>query len=110
MTVEEQEAGLTLWANEVAEELDRIERPELATIFRALARRDAEPVRDAVRLFPPTMLDGLREMVELEREERREAGEERSVEILDWLVDLVAEAQERGTTVDLEPDEAGKIH
>lgn len=110
MTREEQEAALTLWANGVAEELDAKERPELASVFRALARRNADAVRDAVSLFPPTILEALREMVELERQDRRAADEERSVEILDWLVDLVTEVQDRHATIDLDPGRVGPIH
>jgi hypothetical protein len=109
MTSEEQEAALTLWANGVAEELDEKARPELAQVFRALARRDADAVRDAVSLFPPHMLSALREMVELEYEDRYAAGEDRSAEILAWLIDLVAEAQDRHATVDIDPSEAGPI-
>ena len=109
MTREEQEAALTRWANGVAEELDEREQPELADVFRALARRDADAVREAVSLFPPVILEALREMVELEREDRRVAEQERGVEILDWLVDLVAETQDRHATVDLDPGAAGPI-
>ena len=109
MTREEQEAALTLWANGVAEELDDKEQPELADVFRAFARRDAEGVREAVGLFPPTILEALREMVELEREDRRAAMQERSVEMLDWLVDLVVEIQDLHATVDLDPSEVGPI-
>ena len=64
MNAEEQEADLTLWANGVAEVLDGKERPELAAVFRALARRDAEAVRQAMEVFPPTMLEALAEKSE----------------------------------------------
>jgi len=109
MTREEQEAALTLWANGVAEELDDKERPELASVFRALARRDADAAREAVSLFPPVMLTALREMLELEREDRNAAEQERSVEILDWLIDLVIETEDLHATVDLDPSEVGPI-
>lgn len=108
-TREEQEAVLTLWANGVAEELDTREQPELAAVFRAFARRDADGVREAVSLFPPTILDALREMVELERKDRLEAEQPRAVEMLDWLVDLVIETHERHATVDLDPSVVGPI-
>ena len=109
MNTEEQEARLTLWANGVAEEFDGMDRPELAAVFRALARRDADAVREAVGVFSPTMLEALREMVELEQRDRVEAGEERSVEILDWLARLVAEIQDEHRTIDLEPGAAGPV-
>ena len=109
MTNEEQEAALTRWANGVAEELDSKERPELADVFRALARRDADGVREALSLFTPVTLTGLREMLELEREDRRAAEQERAVEILDWLLDLVIETEERHATVDLDPEEVGPV-
>jgi len=109
MKPEEQEARLTLWANEVAEEFDGMDRPELAAVLRALARRDAEAVREAVGFFPPTMLEALREMVGLEQRDREEAGEERSVEILDWLTRLVSEVQDEHRTIDLEPGAGGQV-
>ena len=109
MKTEEQEADLTLWANEVAEALDEKGRPELAAVFRAFARRDSEAVREAVELFPPTMLDGLREMVELEQKDRVEAGEDRSVEMLDWLARLVVQVQDEHRTIDLGPGDVGPV-
>lgn len=109
MTREEQEAALTLWANEVAEELDTKERPELAQVMRALARRDADALREAVSLFSPSMLSALRETVELEREDRDAAGEERCIEILDWVIDLVAEEQDRHAGMDFDPSEVGPV-
>lgn len=108
-TREEQEAALTLWANEVAEELDGKERPELAAVFRALARRDADAVRESVSLFPPAMLEALREMLELESQDRHAAGQDRCVEILDWLTDLVIEKERLHDTVDLDPGQVGPI-
>ncbi len=109
MKPEEQEANLTLWADGVAGLLEERERPELAVVFRAFARRDPDAVRAAVGVFTPTMLEALAEMVELERQDRAEAGEERSVEILDWLARLVAQVHDEYRTVDLEPGEAGPI-
>ncbi len=107
MRPEEQEADLTLWANGVAELLDGKERPELAAVFRAFARRDAEAVREAVGVFSPAMLDALAEMVELEQRDRAEAGQDRSVEMLDWLGRLVVRARDEHLTIDAEPgDEA----
>lgn len=101
MNREEQEADLTLWANGVAEELDRKERPELSAVFRALARRDAEAVRRAVEVYAPAMLAALEEMVGLERRDREEAGQNRAVEILDWLERLLKEVEAGGPAADL---------
>jgi hypothetical protein len=109
MNTEEQEADLTLWANGVAEALDEKGRPELAAVFRALARRDAEALREAVEVFPPAMLEALREMVELEQRDRTEAGQERSVEILDWLTRLILQVQNEHRTIDLWPGDAGPV-
>lgn len=109
MNSEQQEADLTLWANGVAGALDEKERPELAAVFRALARRDAEAVRKAMEVFPPAMLAALAEMIELEQRDRAEAGQERAVEILDWLADLVEQVHGEYRTVDLDPDAAGPI-
>lgn len=109
MNTQEQEADLTLWANGVAEVLDGKARPELAAVFRALARRDAEAVSEAIHLFPPAMLEALAEMVDLERQDRAEAGQERAVEILDWLATLVEQMRDRHATIDLEPGEAGPV-
>jgi hypothetical protein len=109
MNAEQQEAELTLWANGVAEALDRKERPELAAVFRALARRDADGVREAIEVFPPVMLEALSEMVELEQRDRAAAGQERAVEILDWLANLVQQVFDRHGTIDLDPGEAGPV-
>ncbi len=109
MKPEEQEADLTLWANGVAELLDDKARPELAVVFRAFARRDADAVREAVGFFPPAMLEALAEMVALEQRDRAEAGEERSVELLDWLARLVEQVQDEYRTIDLEPGDAGPV-
>ena len=109
MKPEEQEADLTLWANGVAELLDEKERPELAVVFRAFARRDAEALREAVGVFSPEMLEALLEMVGLEQRDRTEAGEGRSVEILDWLARLVVQVQGEYRTIDLEPGDAGPV-
>jgi hypothetical protein len=109
MKPEEQEADLTLWANGVAEALDEKERPELAAVFRAFARRDAEAVREAVGVFSPAMLDALAEMVELEQRDRVEADQERSVEILDWLVRLVRQARDAHLMIDLEPGDDAPV-
>jgi len=109
MNREEQEADVTFWANGVAEALDEKERPELAAVFRALARRDAVAVRAAVEVFPPAMLEAVVEMVELEQQDRATAGEERSVEILEWLRRLVAKVEDEHRTVDLAPRDAGPV-
>ena len=109
MKPEEQEADLTLWANGVAGALDEKERPELAAVFRALARRDAGALREAVGVFSPEMLEALLEMVGLEQRDRTEAGEERSVEILEWLTRLVVQVQDEHQTIDLEPGDAGPV-
>ena len=109
MNTEEQEADLTLWANGVAEVLDGKERPELAVVFRALARRDAQALRQAMEVFPPTMLEALAEMIELEQRDRAEAGQERAVEILDWLGDLVEQVRDEYRTIDLDPDYTGPV-
>lgn len=109
MRPEEQEADLTLWANGVAEALDEKERPELAAVFRALARRDAQALRQAMELFPPTMLEALAEMVGLEQQDRAEARQERAVEILDWLADLVEQVHDEYRTIDLDPDAVGPV-
>lgn len=109
MKPEEQEANLTLWADGVARLLEERERPELAVVFRAFARRDPDAVRAAVGMFAPAMLEALAEMVELERQDRVKAGEERSVEMLDWLARLVAQVHDEYRTIDLEPGEAGPI-
>jgi hypothetical protein len=101
MNREEQEIDLTRWANGVAEELDRKHRPELSAVFRGLARRDAEAVRRAIEVFTPAMLQALEEMVKLEGSDRTEAGQDRAVEILDWLEGLIEETEEAGLTVDL---------
>jgi hypothetical protein len=55
------------------------------------------------------MLEALREMVGLEQRDREEAGEERSVEILDWLTRLVSEVQDEHRTIDLEPGGGGPV-
>ena len=109
MDAEQQEADLTLWANGVAEVLDEKERPELAAVFRALARRDAEAVRQAMEVFPPTMLEALAEMIQLEQQDRVAAGQERAVEILDWLAGLVEQVHDEHRTIDLDPDHAGPV-
>lgn len=109
MNDEEQEADLTLWASGVADVLDGKERPELAAVFRALARRNADAVRGAIGVFPPAMLEALEEMVQLEQEDRAGAGQERAVEILDWLVDLIERVREEHRTIDLEPGGAGPV-
>jgi len=109
MKPEEQEADLTLWANGVAGVLDDRERPELAVVFRAFARRDANAVREALEVFSPAMLEALTEMVELEQRDRAEAGEERSVEILDWLARLVEQIRDEHRTIDLYPDDGGPV-
>ncbi|MCL7961176.1 MAG: hypothetical protein M8861_13370 [marine benthic group bacterium] len=109
MKPEEQEADLTLWANGVAEALDEKERPELAAVFRAFARRDAEAVREAVGVFSPAMLDALDEMVELERLDRAEAGQDRSAELLEWLVRLVGQARDAHLMIDVEPGEDAPV-
>ncbi len=109
MNTKQQEADLTLWANGVAELLDDKARPELAVVFRAFARRDADAVREAVGFFPPAMLEALAEMVALEQRDRAEAGEERSVELLDWLARLVEQVQDEYRTIDLEPGDAGPV-
>jgi len=109
MNREQQEADLTAWANGVAEELDRKERPELSAVFRALARRDEGAVRAAVEVYTPAMLAALGEMVELERRDREEAEEERAVEILDWLENLIDRiGLERGEA-DMGTDTAGPV-
>jgi hypothetical protein len=105
MNREQQEVDLTRWANGVAEELDRKHRPELSAVFRALARRDAEAVRQAVEVYTPAMLRALEEMLKLEQSDRAEAGQDRAVEILAWLGGLIEEAEEAGLTADLPPDE-----
>jgi hypothetical protein len=109
MNPEEQEAGLTLWANGVAEEFDGMERPELAAVFRALARRDTEAAREALGVFSPAMLEAVREMVQLEQADRAAADEERFVEILAWLLALVDEVEEGQRLFGFEPDEDGPI-
>jgi len=55
------------------------------------------------------MLEAVLEMVELERRDRTEAGQERSVEILDWLAHLVLQVQAEHRTIDLEPGDAGPV-
>ncbi len=109
MRPEEQEADLTLWANGVAEALDEKERPELAAVFRAFARRDAAAVGEAVGVFSPAMLDALAEMVELERRDRAGADQDRSVEILEWLGRLVGQTRDAHLTIDLEPGDDAPV-
>lgn len=109
MRPEEQEADLTLWANGVAEALDEKERPELAAVFRAFARRDEEAIREAIGVFSPGMLEALGEMVELEQRDRTEAGQNRSVEILEWLGRLVGQTRDAHLTIDLEPGDDAPV-
>lgn len=109
MKPEEQEAELTLWANGVAEALDERQRPELAEVFRAFARRDAAAVCDAVEVFSPAMLDALAEMVGLERRDRMEADQERSVELLDWLSHLLVQARDEHLEIDVEPGDDAPV-
>ena len=109
MRPEEQEADLTLWANGVAEALDEKERPELAAVFRAFARRDAAAVGEAVGVFSPAMLAALAEMVELERRDRAEAGQHRSVEMLEWLARLVGQVRDEHLTIDVEPGDDAPV-
>jgi hypothetical protein len=108
MNRDEQEADLKLWANGVAEALDEKERPELAAVFRALARLDEQSLRDAVGVFSPGMLEALLEMVELEQRDRSEVGQERAVEILDWLARLVSQARDDQGVI-LEPGDPGPV-
>jgi len=108
MKVEDQEADLTLWADGVALELDRKDRPELAAVFRALARRDADAIEEALDLFARPMLDALAEMIHLERRDRSRAGQERAVEILSWLAFMVEEAEDRRGP-DLGPKSVGPV-
>jgi hypothetical protein len=109
MRPEEQEADLTLWADGVARALDEKERPELAAVFRAFARRDGVAVQEAIGLFSRAMLEALVEMVELEQRDREKAGEERSVEILDWLARLVGQVRDEHLTIELEPGDTGPV-
>jgi hypothetical protein len=109
MNRDEQEVDLTLWANGVAEALDEKERPELAAVFRAFARRDTAAVDEAVGVFSPAMLDALAEMVELERRDRAEAGQDRSVEMLEWLGRRVGQARDEHLTIDLEPGDDAPV-
>lgn len=109
MNREDQEADVTLWADGVAKLLDDRERPELAAVFRAFARRNAAGVREAVEVFSPAMLEALAEMVELEKRDREKAGEERSVEMLDWLARLVEQVRDEHGTMDVGPGDAGPV-
>lgn len=95
MSVERQEADLTEWADGVAAELENKERPELAAIFRALARRDAEAVRLALDVLATPMLEAVAEMLEEERRERVRSGQERAAHALAWAIGLVHEVEDR---------------
>ena len=94
MSVERQEADLTLWADGVAAELEHKERPELAAIFRALARRDGEAIRLALDVLAGPMLEAVAEMIDEERRDRARAGQERVARILAWAIALVREAED----------------
>ncbi len=91
----EQEAELAMWADGVAEVLDGKDLPELAILFRALARRDGVIVDEALELLSIVALEGLIDTLADEIEDRREAGESRAAEILEELLERTLEAHDR---------------
>jgi hypothetical protein len=101
----DQEAELTLWADGLAAVLDRKGLPELAILFRALARRDGVVVDESLALFPAATLEGLIETLADEIEERRESGEDRSAEILEELLERALDAHDHAPLDDLDWDE-----
>lgn len=101
----DQEAELTLWADGVAAVLDRKGLPGLAILFRALARRDGVEVDEALDLHPASTLGGLIETLADEIEYRREAGEDRSAEILEELLERALDAHDRAPIEEYGPDE-----
>lgn len=97
MTRRQEEAAVTAWADDVAGVLDAKGRPELAQLFRSLARRDMEAIGEAIDLYPPAVLEALLETLDQERRERQAAGEEYFAEVLTELIALVEDERvERG--------------
>jgi hypothetical protein len=101
----EQEAELTLWADGVAEVLDRKGLPELAILFRALARRDGVVVDETLALFSAVTLEGLIDTLSDEIEDRRETGEDRAAEILEEVLERALDAHDRAPLDDADWDE-----
>ncbi len=90
----DQEATLTRWADDVAASLDDRGLPEVALLFRALARRDGKTVDEALGLYGAPTLEGLVETLLDEIDERREAAEDRFAEILEEVVERALDALE----------------
>jgi hypothetical protein len=101
----EQEAELTLWADRVAEVLDGRDLPELAILFRALARRDGVVVDEALALYSAVTLEGLIDTLADEIDDRRDAGESRAAEILEELLERALDAHDRAPLDDADWDE-----
>lgn len=101
----EQEAELTLWADGVAEVLDGKGLPELALLFRALARRDGVIVDEALELYSTGTLEGLIDTLADEIEDRREAGETRAAEILEELLERALEAHDAAPLDEIDWDD-----
>ncbi len=106
----DEETELTLWANGVADVLDGKERPELAVLFRALARGDVDLIQETVDLYTLPVLDGLWETLDEERSERRGQGQVRFSEILDEVLTIVDEARSRRLLEDVDWDEEDTLH
>jgi len=100
-----QETDLTLWADSVARNLDEEGHADLATIFRALVRRDGEGVQEALDQLDFGALDGLIETLGVEIDERLEEGEERFAEILDEVLEFAVDALEQAIDDEIEWDE-----
>lgn len=100
-----QEDDLTLWADQVARNLDDEGHADLAMLFRALVRRDGEGVQEALDRLDFGALDGLIETLGQEIDERLETGEERFAEILDEVLEFAVDALENAIDDEIEWDE-----
>jgi hypothetical protein len=106
----DEEAELTLWSNGVAEVLDGKGRPELAALFRALARRDEALIEEDISLFTLPVLEGLRETLQEERDERDRSGQEYFAAVLDGVLALVEQVRSRRDFEELDWDEEEPVH
>lgn len=90
----DEEAEFTLWSNGVAEVLDGKGRPELAALFRALARHDRDRIRETLEMYTLPVLEGLEDTLLEERAQRESQGEAKFAGMLDDVLAAVDEVRE----------------
>lgn len=105
-----EEAEFTLWSNGVAEVLDGKGRPELAALFRALARRDMIRIRETVEMFTLPVLEGLEDTLREELGERESQGEARFAGILEEVLGIVDQVREGRGLEEPGWDEEDTVH